>query len=329
MANIDINDQPIVTLADFLVAVNNLGQFVRIASDAGILMLTGGTLTGPLTLSGDPVGALDAATKQFVENAIQGLSPKQSARLATTANHGLTGLAAIDGVTPIAGDRILVKSNTSAPENGLYVAAAGAWARSPDANTWDELVSAYVFVQDGSANGDKAWLSTANAGGTLGVTNVTWVAFGSLAGYAPLDSPTFINNPTAPTQTLGTNNTTLANMAALFAQAAILEPLGKYVAVDRKTASYVLTLADIGHMIEMNVASANTLTIPPQSSVAWPAGARIDSNQYGAGATTWTAGAGVTLRSNGAKLKSNGQYAVSGAYRIAADEWEVYGNLTT
>src|SRR5688572_20594025 len=75
---------------------------------------------------------------------------KQSVRLATTANHGLSGLADIDGVTPSAADRILVKSNTTGSQNGIYDAAAGAWTRSTDADASSEVTSGMlVFVEEG------------------------------------------------------------------------------------------------------------------------------------------------------------------------------------
>lgn len=125
----------------------------------------------------DPVSGQDAATKNYVDSAVQGLAPKDSVRAATTANITLSGLQTIDGVALQAGDRILVKNQATASQNGIYVAAAGAWNRSADANTWNELISAYVFVEEGTTNGDNGYLITVNAGGTLGVTDVTVVQF--------------------------------------------------------------------------------------------------------------------------------------------------------
>jgi len=69
-----------------------------------------------------PTAGTDAANKDYVDTVAQGLDLKASVRIATTANHGLTGLTAIDGVTPIAGDRILVKNQTTQSGNGIYVA---------------------------------------------------------------------------------------------------------------------------------------------------------------------------------------------------------------
>ncbi len=131
-----------------------------------------------VVLSGDPTTALQAATKQYVDNVAAGLSPKAPARLATTTNDSLAGLAARDGITPVAGDRVLVKNQTSPAQNGIYVAAAGAWQRATDMATWAQVPSAYLWVEVGSLNADTGWVCTSDPGGTLGTTPITFVQFG-------------------------------------------------------------------------------------------------------------------------------------------------------
>jgi hypothetical protein len=99
-------------------------------------------------------------------------------------------------------------------------------------------------------------------------------------------------------------------------------------AVNTQTASYTLVLADAGKVVEMNVGSANNLTVPPNSSVAFPTGTFVNLGQYGAGATTIVAGAGVTIRNrNGLAL--GGQYAVATLYKRGTDEWVAGGDLKT
>lgn len=94
-----------------------------------------------------------------------------------------------------------------------------------------------------------------------------------------------------------------------------------------KTASYTLVKADEGTVVEMNVASANNLTVPLNSSAAFKVGTIIEIHQYGAGQTTIVATGGVTLRSAGGKLKLNTQYSSAVLRKRATDEWVVAGDL--
>ena len=131
-----------------------------------------------ITGLGDPTAAQDAATKNYVDLAVQGLDPKQSVKAASTANiASLSGAMTIDGVALAAGDRVLVKDQSTASANGVYVVAAGAWARAADMNAWDEHVSAYLFVEQGTVNADMGFLCTVDPGGMLGTTPVSFVQF--------------------------------------------------------------------------------------------------------------------------------------------------------
>lgn len=131
-----------------------------------------------LTGLADPVNAQDAATKNYVDLTVQGLDPKQSVKAATVANiASLSGTMTIDGVALVAGDRVLVKDQTTTTANGIYVVAAGAWSRSLDADSWAELPGAYVFAEAGTANADMGFVCTVEAGGTLGTTPITFQQF--------------------------------------------------------------------------------------------------------------------------------------------------------
>ena len=99
------------------------------------------------------------------------------------------------------------------------------------------------------------------------------------------------------------------------------------VKYNRQTASYTLVSTDRSKMIEMNVASANTLTVPLNSSVPFEIGTEIEVIQYGAGATTITATSGVTIRSLSGNLKIAGQYVAVSLIKVATDEWYCFGNL--
>ena len=94
-----------------------------------------------------------------------------------------------------------------------------------------------------------------------------------------------------------------------------------------KTANYTLVLTDSAMVIEMNLAGANTLTVPPNSSVAFPIGTTIEVGQYGAGQTQVVAGAGVALRAYNNNLRLAGQFAMCSIIKRNTDEWWVAGNL--
>ena len=131
----------------------------------------------------DPVNAQDAATKLYVDNAAQGLDAKASCVAATTVSITLVGGQTIDGVTVVAGDRVLVKNQSSAAANGIYVVQTTSWTRSTDMNTWAEVPNAYVWIETGTTQADTGWVCTSNAGGTLGTTAITWVQFAGAGSY--------------------------------------------------------------------------------------------------------------------------------------------------
>ena len=135
------------------------------------------------TVSTAPVAGTDVVNKNYLEFFAAGISWKQPVVCGTTANITLSGLQTLDGVTVVAGDRVLVKNQSTSSQNGIYLASATAWSRAPDADTWDELISAICFVESGSTLSGSAWYCTIQPGGTIGTTAITWSNFSVAATY--------------------------------------------------------------------------------------------------------------------------------------------------
>ena len=100
------------------------------------------------------------------------------------------------------------------------------------------------------------------------------------------------------------------------------------LAINAQTGTtYTLVLADQTKIVEMNNASANTLTVPPNSSVAYPTGTQIIVLQTGAGQTSIAAGSGVTINSASSKLKITGQWSAATLIKRATNTWVLVGDI--
>jgi len=148
------------------------------------LNLAGGTMSGAIAMGtnkitglGTPTADADAVTKSYVDAIAQGIDAKASVVAASTANLTLSGAQTIDGVSVIAGDRVLVKDQTTASANGIYLCASGSWTRTTDADTYAELVAAYTFVEGGTVNANNGFICTIPTSGTLGSTSITFAQF--------------------------------------------------------------------------------------------------------------------------------------------------------
>jgi hypothetical protein len=156
-------------------ARTNLGLGTIATQNANNVSISGGSVTG----LGDPSVSSEAATKNYVDQAVAGLRNRIIAEAATTANINLTtdleNGDTLDGVTLVTGDRVLVKDQSDATENGLYiVVASGAASRDPEHDTIAELSGGMVVVNQGTANDNKIFLCTTDSDATIGISNITY-----------------------------------------------------------------------------------------------------------------------------------------------------------
>ena len=165
---------------------------------ANSVSISGGSITG----LGTPSSNSDAATKVYVDNLVTGLKTRIITRVATTGNINLSNALengdTLDGITLATGNKILVKDQTDATENGIYdVVSSGAASRNTEFNTVAELAGQMVIVQEGSTNADKFFLCTTDNSGSIGSVNITFtVVVPSNVGDVTLNGVQTLTNKT-------------------------------------------------------------------------------------------------------------------------------------
>ena len=156
-------------------ARTNLGLGTIATQNANSVSLTGGSITG----LGDPSSSSEAATKNYVDTLVAGLRTRAVAKVGSTANvtiaSELENGDTIDGVTLVTGDRVLLKNQSTASQNGLYiVVASGTASRDPEFDTITELAGQLILISEGSANADDLYLCTTDASATLGSSAISY-----------------------------------------------------------------------------------------------------------------------------------------------------------
>lgn len=156
-------------------------------TDGALLARVGGneTITGTWSFNnpvsvGTPSSNSHAATKAYVDSIASGVNPQLAVRVATTANITLGGTQTIDGVAVIAGDRVLAKDQTTGSLNGVYVVAAGAWARAVDfdGSPSNEVITGdLVFISEGTANANTSFVLVTEGTITVGTTAMVFSVF--------------------------------------------------------------------------------------------------------------------------------------------------------
>lgn len=321
------------------------------------LGLAGGTMTGKITLDGDPTQALHAVTKQYVDNVEAGLITRPAVKAATTANlsgtydNGTAGVDAtlnlgqletlnIDGVDSWSLlDGILVKNQTSKAENGRYVVeqignnvdADWILRRCRLCDEADEIPGSYTFVLDGTINEQTGWVQyVANPDTfTVGTDNIDVYQFAGSGSVTAGTNVSVNGNQVSVADSPVFSGTVDASAAGVEFSDGVQTQAGVPSLTDfvEKTADYILdTLDHKDNVVEMNMSTAGTFTVPLDATLSWPIGASMDIFATGAGEVTIAGEAGVTLNATpGLKLRT--QWSSATIMKRGADSWVVYGDL--
>jgi len=284
------------------------------ASGTQIVLTVSSTPSYVVTGSGGQTIKLPDATT--LDNGITFyFNNNQSSGAITVNNNSNTLVASI----PSGGDTVITLLSNSI--------AAGTWERhelAPSNVSW----STNTFDYPGSITG-ATWNGVAIADAKI-ASAATWNAKQDALGYTPENAA----NKSTSVDTDQASNTKYPSVKAVYDWAvglfATISNLAlktdKKVTRNRQTASYTLVVGDKDKLVEMNVASANNLTVPAS---IFADGDQILLAQYGAGQTTVVAGSGMTIRSNGGKLKLNVQYSGASLVFVSATEAYLFGDITT
>lgn len=265
-------------------------------------------LTGDLTLANsNPSNALHAASKGYVDSVATGLSDfKESVVAASTANvaiaTALVNGAIMDGVTLSTGDRVLLKDQTTASENGIYiVAASGAASRSTDADASEEVTAGmYVFVEaGGTVNGNKAFVLATADPITLGTTNLSFVAFSSVSGMDAGDGISISGTTVSlASSAAGAGLTYTAGVLDIVSGNAAIAVNANDITLTLATGSGLSTTGGLG--LASSVAgtglslSAGVLNVGGLTNAELSGSAGITNANLANSSVTYTAGAGLT-----------------------------------
>jgi hypothetical protein len=321
------------------------------------LNLAGGTMTGKITLDGDPTQALHAVTKQYVDNVEAGLITRPAVRAATTENlsgtydNGTAGVGAtlnlgqlevldIDGVDQWSQwNGILVKNQTNKAENGRYVV----FQIGNDTDTdWilrrcslcdeaSEIPGSYIFVTGGNVNEQTGWVQYVQdpATFTVGTDDIDVYQFAGAGSVTAGANVSVDGNQVSVIDAPVFSGTVDVSAAGVEFSDGIQTKAGvaSLSTFTEKTASYELdTLDHKDNIVEMNSSDPVTFTIPANNDFAWPVGASMDIIATGTGLVTIMGADGVTVNSTpGLKLRT--QWSSATILKRGPDTWIAYGDL--
>ena len=200
-AFIDLTDRANHSGSQLAATISDFDTQVRLSRLDQMAVPTVPVAMGSQRITGlaDPTSAQDAATKNYVDAAVNGTDWKQSVRAASTANIAtFSGLLTVDGVTLVGGNRVLVKNQTAASTNGIYVAASGAWTRAADADASVEVTAGLsVMVEEGTTQADTQWRLTTDGAIVVGTTALVFAQIGAGSSYTQGSGISIVGNVVA------------------------------------------------------------------------------------------------------------------------------------
>lgn len=214
-----------------------------------------------------PTAAGDAVNKAYADSIAAGIDPKGSVRVISTTNLALTGLQTIDGVTVVANDRVLLAAQTTASQNGIWLAQAAAWTRPTDypaASATAVTAGAFTFVEEGTANQDSGWVLTTNGAITVDTTATAWTQFSGAGSITAGNGLTKTGNTLA----VGAGNgiAVAAGSTSVLANGSSLNVSGSGVKISDGTAGQVMLAAPLAGFVTLSgditsVSAAGAVTV--------------------------------------------------------------------
>lgn len=258
-----------------------------LASDTNFVNTTGDSMAGPLSLAGAPTLDSHAATKAYVDSAVTGIASgldfKTSVKAATTSNITLSTQQTVDGVSLVAGDRVLVKNQTTAADNGIYIVASGSWSRASDfdGNPNGEVTTgAYTYVEGGTINAGSGYVLTTNDPITVGSTSLSFTKINTTAvPTIPYDIATYCSGkPTASEKVLALKAATsfnfVANLVGSVASASTAATASTVFSVRKNGTQFnTITFAAAGTSGTFASSSAQTFAVGDVLEIIAPASA--------------------------------------------------------
>jgi len=257
-------------------------------------------------ISTTPSNNTDIANKFYVDTVAQGLGPKAACAVATLANITLSGLQTIDGYTTLAGDRVLVKNQSSSQYNGIYIASASSWTRAVDMDVWAEVPGAYTVVLNGSQS-DTGWVCTATQTGTINVTAMPWVQFSGSATYFAGTGLTLASNTFSITNT-GVSANTYGSASAV----PVIAVNAQGQITSATTTPIAIANTQVSGLGTMSTQNANNVAITGGSITGTPiSGSTVGGTTITASTQFSGPGTGLTGTASGLSIGGNAATATS------------------